>query len=133
MEIKKSIYNELCAIRNRHDPNESCAFLFNNNTIVIEAFPLHRSPVHFGTIDPVIVQKLIEKYGNPSALFHSHPGGNRPSSRDETYMDVTMKIWNCTWLIMSNTLDLKAYKMCPMDTRDFGRLVYRVEEVKSVG
>lgn len=79
------------------------------------------------------VQALIDKYSYPSALFHSHPGGNHPSRRDEQYMKATMIIWNCKWLIMSSKMELKAYAICPMDTEDFGRLVYRHEEVEIVG
>lgn len=78
------------------------------------------------------VQALIDKYNYPSALFHSHPGGNHPSYKDEQYMNATMKIWHCIWLIMSSKMELKAYVMCPMDTEDFGRLVYRHEEVEIV-
>jgi len=133
MEIKKGIFDKLVNITRRNSPNEACAFLFNDNTLVIEAFPSSRSPAHFDAIEPEIVQALIERYGYPTALFHSHPGGNRPSHKDEVHMNVTMKIWHCIWLIMSNTMNLKAYVMCPMDTKDFGRLVYRQEEVEIVG
>lgn len=133
LELKKAIYEQLVKITRRNAPNEACAFLFDKNTLVIELFPTSRSPAHFDAIDPELVQGLIDEYGYPSALFHSHPGGNRPSSRDEAHMNATMKIWNCIWLIMSNTMKLKAYIMCPMDTYDFGRLVYRHNEVEIVG
>ncbi len=133
MEIKKAVYNQLVDITHRASPNEACAFLFNNNTLVVEAITKDRSSVHFGVIDAVFVQALVDKHGSPSALFHSHPGGNRPSGRDEKYMEATMKIWGCIWLIMSNSMDLKGYEMCPMDTYDFGRLVYREHKVEIVG
>lgn len=133
MELKKATYEQLVNITRRNAPNEACAYLFDKNTLVIEAFPTSRSVAHFDSIDPEIVQALIDKYGYPSALFHSHPGGNRPSSRDESYMNATMRIWHCIWLIMSNTMDLNAYIMCPMDTIDFGRLVYRHDKVEIIG
>lgn len=133
MQIKRNIYDKLVQITRRNKPNEACAFLFDKNTIVIEGYTPDRSPAHFGIIDAEYVQALIDKYGYPTALFHSHPGGNRPSGRDEQFMEATMKIWKCPWLIMSSSMDLKAYFMCPMDTYDFGRLVYRQEEVEIVG
>ena len=133
MEIKEATYNKLVHITHRASPNEACAFLFDDNTLVIEVVPEDRSPAHFGVIPVEFVQSLIDKYGIPSALFHSHPGGNRPSGRDEQYMEATMKIWKCIWLIMSSGMELKAYKMAPMDTRDFGRLVYGEHKVKIVG
>ena len=133
MEIKEATYNNLVHLTRRASPNEACAFLFDNNTLVIEVVAEDRSPAHFGVIPVELVQSLIDKYGIPSALFHSHPGGNRPSNRDEQYMEATMKIWKCIWLIMSNKMDLKGYEMCPMDTKDFGRLVYREHKVEIVG
>jgi len=132
MELKRQVYDKLVRITRRSAPNEACAYLFDKNTLVIEAFPSQRSPAHFGIVDTEVVQALINKYGIPSALFHSHPGGNTPSRRDEQFMTATMKIWNCIWLIMSSSYNLKAYKICPVDTKDFGRLVYRHEEVEIV-
>lgn len=132
MELKKTIYNQLVNITRRNAPNEACAFLFDKNTLVIESFPTGRSPVHFSSPDPEIVQALIDKYGYPSALFHSHPGKAFASYRDEQYMEGTMKIWNCVWLIMSNKYDLIVYTICPMETKGFGRLAYKEEVVEIV-
>ncbi len=132
MDLKRQEYDKLVEITKRNAPNEACAYLFDNNTLIVESFPSKRSPAHFNSIDPETVQSLIAVHGVPSALFHSHPGGNTPSHRDEQYMTATMKIWYCIWLIMSSSYGLKAYIMCPEDTRSFGRLVYKHEEVNIV-
>lgn len=132
MEISRNIYDKLVEITRRFKPNEASAFLFSKNSLVIEAPTEDRSPVHFGEIDPEYTQALIDKYGIPSALFHSHPGGNSPSHTDEMYMRATMSIWKCPWLIMSSSMDLKAYFMCSSDTYNSGRLVYRQEKVEII-
>ena len=74
IEMKQSIFDKLVEITRRHKPNEACAFLFDENSLVIEAIPEERTCASFDGIDPVMVSAMIDKYGVPSSLFHSHPG-----------------------------------------------------------
>ncbi len=111
MEISQDIKEQLDRITQRAYPNEASALLFKDNTIVIEANPKEKSPVHFAEIDPLWLAELVDKYGNPTALFHSHPCTAYPSSIDHRYMFTTISFWNCVWLIMSSSHTLKAWTL----------------------
>jgi proteasome lid subunit RPN8/RPN11 len=100
---------KLVSITEEAKPNEAAAFLFKDNTIVIRADPENKSPTHFGGIDTQRVYDLIQKYGIPSALFHSHPCDAVPSYTDLMYMSSTIPMWKCAWLIMSDTMNLRAW------------------------
>ena len=114
MELKKAIYDKLVEITRRQKPNEACAFLFHNNKMIEVAEPDNKSPAHFEGIDSQWVYDLIQKNGNPTALFHSHPCAAVPSNTDLQYMITTIPFWGCVWLIMSDKLKLRAW------TIDFG-------------
>ena len=110
MELTEKIIKELIEIRNRAYPNESAAFLFNNNSVVVEAHPKDKSEVHFGEIDPLWVNNLITTYGFPSALFHSHPCEAFISGTDLRFMRITSIFWNnCPWIVMSDRKKIKAW------------------------
>ena len=111
MEISQDIKEQLDRITQVAFPNEASALLFKNNTIVIEANPEERSPVYFDEIDPFWVADQIVKHGNPTALFHSHPGTAYPSSIDYKYMTTTIAFWKCVWLIMSSNYTLRAWTL----------------------
>lgn len=111
MEIEKTIYDKLVTITRKASPNEACAYLFSNDSVVVEATPHRRSVVSFDDIDEDWVLSLIEKYGTPSSLFHSHPGVAMPSYKDFNHMIPTIAIWRTPWLIMSNTLKLRAWTL----------------------
>jgi len=132
MELKKAIYDKLVEITQRNKPYEACAFLFDENTLVIEATPEERTCVSFDKIDPVEVSAMIDKYGVPSALFHSHPGKAFVSGKDEKYMYATMILWRCDWFIMSNKYNLRCWRIGYMDTNNFGKLNYREIKVEII-
>lgn len=111
MDIKRHIYDKLVEITRRASPNEACAFLFDNDTLVIEATPHHSSAVSFDDIDDEWILSLIERYGIPSSLFHSHPGAAVPSYKDFNHMISTIAIWKVVWLIMSNKMKLEAWTL----------------------
>lgn len=112
MELKRNIYDKLVAITRRASPNEACAFLFDHDTLVIEATPRRRSSISFDDIDDDWVLSIIDKYGTPSSLFHSHPGTTIPSYKDFNHMISTITIWKTPWLIMSSrNLKLEAWTL----------------------
>lgn len=93
-------------------PNEGVAFLFENDTIVEEVVPTERSPTHFEAIDAEIINILVDKYGNPSSLFHTHPAGTHPSLRDLNHMVATTIAWgSIPWLIMSRDGSIEGWKL----------------------
>lgn len=126
MQIRKEIYDELVEISRRNSPNEACAYLFENNTRIIEAFPTDRSSAHFSSIDPEIVAKMVDKYGPPTALFHSHPCQATPSFTDKTHMLPTTLVWGAPWLIMSDREVLRAWVMKISIIGNFPNLVEEV-------
>ena len=109
IEITNETLIYLIQITENCKPNEAAAILFENNTIVIEMNPMSKSVAHFSDIDPIAVSKLIDEYGIPSTLFHSHPCAAIPSSTDLTYMYSTIAIWHSPWLIMSDKMKLRCW------------------------
>lgn len=103
------MYDKLVEISKSAKPNEACAYLFKNNTIVIQANPDSNSSVHFEGIDSQWVYDLIQEHGTPSSLFHSHPCVAIPSYTDLMYMKTTIPFWDCVWFIMSNRYLLRAW------------------------
>lgn len=113
MQIENSVVEYLKQITKMHKPNECCCLLFKNNTAVVDVtdYAESLSPGHFGEIDPEIVNYLIETYGIPSAIFHSHPCEAFVSPTDLKYMIPTISFWDCIWLIMSDKFEIKAFTL----------------------
>lgn len=107
--ISAPVLNELLQIKESNHPMEACAILFKNNTIVKELHPKKRTVVSFDEIDPQEMFDLIKEYGEPSALFHTHPVGSEPSQKDLFFMKNISKIWNIPFLILGNDNELSAY------------------------
>lgn len=115
MQIRKGIFSDLVDITKSHKPNECCCLLFNDNKTIVDVTEHAKSlsPGHFGEIDIKIVSQLIDQCGKPTSIFHSHPCEAFVSGTDLRYMIPTIKIWNCIWLIMSDTFELKAFTITP--------------------
>lgn len=110
MQISRQVFNKLVEITKKHKPNEASAMLFDSNTIVEEMINDEQTGAHFVSNDEAQLE-LIEKHGIPSALFHSHPCSAVPSAMDILYMKTTCPGYNCIWLIMSNTMNLRAWTL----------------------
>ena len=131
VKISKKVYSELVRITLDEKPNEASAFLFNDNTIVIKAKPKSKTMGSFDEIDPVWVSDLTDKYGKPSALFHSHPCSAIPSRKDLMFMVGTIGVWGCIWLIMSDQMNLRAWTINKTLPAQRGQTLHAVElEVK---
>lgn len=111
LDISREIYEKLVTITQRAKPNEACAYLFKDDSIVVEAIPRSKSPVSFDNIDEEWILSKIKEHGSPSSLFHSHPGRAMPSNKDYLYMIPTIAIWGSPWLIMSSDFELKAWTL----------------------
>lgn len=96
------------ATRDGH-PKEACGVLFGHQrgdsltAIETKVLPnVDRSNVRF-TIDPMSLYKALvdaeERGLSLVAIFHSHPIGAHPSSRDKKFMEW----WPVPWLILSTT------------------------------
>ena len=103
------MFSRLVEITREESPNEASAFLFEDNTVVVKAEPNRKSIGSFDDIDPAWVCGLIDKYGKPSALFHSHPCAAVPSGKDLQFMIGTISVWGSVWLIMSDKMKLRAW------------------------
>lgn len=128
LNISNQVYTELVEITKRAYPNEACALLFKDNTIVIECDPMEKSVAHFAKVDPEWIGEEIDKYGIPSSLFHSHPCAAVPSCTDVIYMRTTILLWNCDWLIMSNKMKLRAWTL----NKDPKKLILRGQTYHSI-
>jgi proteasome lid subunit RPN8/RPN11 len=124
LEISREVFSKLLEITKKNKPNEACAYLFKNNTVVVEAMAGIRSAVGFDDINPMWVESVLREYGYPSAVFHSHPCEAIPSGKDVRFMKTTIPFWGCKWLIMSNKYLLKCwnYKECCGVTEEEVRL-----------
>lgn len=109
--IAKKVYDELVKIAKEEKPNEACAYLFKDNTIVVKGEPDIKTPGYFEVIDNTILIKSLEDYGIPSALFHSHPCEATPSYTDVRFMIGTTLAWGCPWLIMSDKYRLRCWNL----------------------
>ena len=92
-------------------PNEAAGYLFDNNTVFKKIITGNHSGGHFVANDPEKLLKWIEKYGKPTAIFHSHPCEATPSCIDLEYMKTTIPFFGCVWLIMSNKMKLRAWTL----------------------
>lgn len=119
VKVSKKVLSELIKLTHKEAPNEASAFLFKDNTMIVKAEPNSKSVGSFDDIDPVWVSDLIDKYGTPSALFHSHPCGAEPSYKDLLYMGTTIGFWGCPWLIMSNKMNLRAWTLNKKQNKTF--------------
>ena len=111
IRIPRDIINQLVEWTKEEKPNEASGYLFKDNTIFCKIITDDKSRVHFTDNEPENLLAFIEEYGKPSAIFHSHPFGAIPSSRDFEYMKTTIPFWECVWLIMSNKMELRAWTL----------------------
>lgn len=121
--IKKDIINQLIEWTLDERPNEAAGYLFKENTLFKKIVTGNHSIGHFIDENPEQLLKWIKEFGKPN-IFHSHPCKAVPSSTDLIYMQTTIPFWGCIWLIMSNTLVLRAW-----DLTDNG---FGVKEIKVV-
>ena len=109
--LKKNILNKLIEWTLAERPNEAAGYLFVENSIFKKIITGNHSVGHF--IDDNLSQLVvwIEKYGAPSAIFHSHPCQAIPSGMDYIYMKNTIPLFRCVWLIMSDMMKLRAWSI----------------------
>ncbi len=112
MKLSYEVFKKLVEITKQQKPNEASAFLFKDNTIVVGTGKdkMVNSVGHFTITDYDWVAKLLYQYGVPSAIFHSHPCPAYPSGTDLNFMKITIPIWGCKWLIMSDEYILRCWK-----------------------
>ena len=109
IRIQRSIINQLVEWTKEESPNEAAGYLFCQNTIFKKIITGNHSGAHFVAENPEQLLRWIEKYGSPTAIFHSHPCAAIPSGTDLEYMSTTIPIFDCVWFIMSNTMRLRAW------------------------
>ena len=111
IRIPRDIINQLVEWTKEEKPNEASGYLFKDNTTFCRIITSNKSAVHFIDNNPEKLLEFIEKYGIPSAIFHSHPFSATPSLTDFEYMKSTIPFWECVWLIMSSNMKLKAWTL----------------------
>lgn len=109
IRIPINIVNQLVKWTEEERPNEAAGYLFKDNTIFCRIITKDKSVVHFADINPENLLGFIEKYGKPSAIFHSHPCEAVPSQTDLKYMITTIPVFKCVWFIMSSAFELRAW------------------------
>ena len=107
--LKKNILNELIEWTLAERPNEAAGYLFKQNALFKKIITGNHSVAHFYEENPEQLLKWINKYGKPTAIFHSHPCAAIPSGTDYVYMKTTIPFFQCVWFIMSNELKLRAW------------------------
>lgn len=117
IHITKNVYNQLVEWTKDEKPNESSGYLFKNNSIFCKIITSNKSEVHFMDNNPENLLGFIEKYGKPSAIFHSHPTVAVPSEMDVRFMETSIPSFECIWLIMSNEMRLRAWSLAEITLR----------------
>lgn len=107
--LKKHVFEQLKEWTLTERPNEAAGYLFKDNTLFRRIITDNHSGVHFFDENPEQFLEWIEEYGRPTAIFHSHPMSAVPSITDLIYMRNTIPYFECIWLIMSNSLKLRAW------------------------
>ena len=111
IHITRRIINQLVEWTIEEKPNEASGYLFKDNTIFSRIITQNKSRTHFMDTNPENLLGFIEKHGKPSAIFHSHPVQALPSLTDVEYMKMTIPLFECVWLIMSNRMELRAWTL----------------------
>ena len=111
IHIPRNIINQLVEWTVLEKPNEASGYLFKDNTIFRKIITSNKSLTHFIDTTPENLLLLIEKYGKPTAIFHSHPGEAIPSGMDYIYMQTSIPFFECIWLIMSNKMSVRAWSL----------------------
>lgn len=111
IRIPRSIINLLIEWTVLESPNEAAGYLFCQNTVFQRIITGNHSGGHFVEENPEQLLRWIEKFGKPSAIFHSHPCEAVPSYTDLKYMSTTIPIFECVWLIMSNKMVLRSWSI----------------------
>lgn len=109
--LKKIIVDKLIEWTLSEKPNEAAGYLFKENTLFEKIITGNHSVAHFFDDNLGKLAGWIEKYGKPTAIFHSHPCAAIPSGTDLVYMRNTIPFFECIWLIMSNDLKLRAWTL----------------------
>ncbi len=107
--LKKNIIDQMIQWKIDEMPNEAAGYLFKQNTLFKKIITVNHSAGHFYDENPEELLRLIDKYGKPTAIFHSHPLRAIPSAMDYIYMKTTIPLFNCVWFIMSIDLKLRAW------------------------
>lgn len=115
IRIQKNIFKQLVEWTKAEKPNEAAGYLFNHNSLFVKIITANKSVVHFFDEDTEKLLMLIDVYGNPTVIFHSHPGSAVPSGVDYEYMITTIPFFKCVWLIMSNKMKLRAWTLDRFD------------------
>ena len=116
--ISTEVLSELKKVTDAAQPYEATAYLFTDKEgkIVVKVpQDILRSPGHFDDNNPERMYNWIKEYGNPTAIFHSHPfigrRGACPSYTDIQYMIFTIACYKCIWLIMTRDYQLRAWTL----------------------
>ncbi len=109
--LKKNILDQLVEWSKEEYPNEAAGYLFEQNSLFKKIITGNHSVVHFYDENIEQLAKWIEKYGKPTAIFHSHPGEAIPSGTDYVYMKTSIPFFKCIWIIMSSYLKIRAWTL----------------------
>jgi len=113
--IQKNIFEQLVEWTKAEKPNEAAGYLFNHNSLFKKIITDNKSVVHFFDDNIEKLLRMVEKYGYPTAIFHSHPCSAVPSGTDYNYMITTIPFFKCVWLIMSSKMELRAWSLDRFD------------------
>jgi len=111
MYLTTEIISQLIEWTKEEYPNEAAGYLFKDNSIFKKIVTEDHSGAHFFDNNLSQLLEWIEKWGSPSAIFHSHPGAATPSGVDYHYMQTTIPFFGCVWIIMSRDLKLRAWSL----------------------
>ena len=111
MYLTTDILKQLTEWTKEEYPNEAAGYLFEDNTIFEKIITENHSGAHFFDNNLTRLLKWIEKWGSPSAIFHSHPGKATPSGVDYHYMQTSIPFFGCVWFIMSVDYKLRAWSL----------------------